>query len=180
MLLENCSSISLISDYTAFVTSYRSAPQSENIIFHEYSIITEATFPEQNGINGSFPLISMTEAERQNMLMDESETGGPFPCGVCGRKFRDRFYVRRHMERHTGERPYRCSYCSQPFAYLKSLKRHKRKSCSLRPPQDGNSPRQKPRRSKRNVKAKAAAKLKKKGKKKKKKTQTTVGQDTPM
>ena len=47
-----------------------------------------------------------------------------YQCTVCGRVFKDRSNMKRHIRLHTGERPYRCNICDQEFIQNTSLKMH--------------------------------------------------------
>lgn len=51
-------------------------------------------------------------------------------CTVCGNVVKTRMSV--HMRSHTGERPYKCTYCPLAFSVSSSLKNHmERKHCSM-------------------------------------------------
>ena len=45
-------------------------------------------------------------------------------CKVCGRRFKRRRYLERHMTIHTGERPYKCSFCDKKFWVKSSHRTH--------------------------------------------------------
>lgn len=45
------------------------------------------------------------------------------PCEVCGKRF-DSYYLKIHMRRHTGEKPYACSECNKKFRKKPLLKAH--------------------------------------------------------
>lgn len=51
-------------------------------------------------------------------------------CTVCGKKVRD---FKRHMQVHTGERPYICTYCNKGFTSPYALKVHTRRHTNERP-----------------------------------------------
>lgn len=47
-----------------------------------------------------------------------------FHCGVCGKTFKHRYELKRHMIVHTGEKPYVCCVCSKRFSNQGNVKRH--------------------------------------------------------
>ncbi|NWV63117.1 ZN865 protein, partial [Malurus elegans] len=57
-------------------------------------------------------------------------------CGVCGKRFRESFHLRKHRVVHTRERPYRCELCGKAFGYPQSLTRHRQvhRGASTEPP----------------------------------------------
>lgn len=45
-------------------------------------------------------------------------------CSVCGRGFRGKAEIRRHMRSHTGEKPFPCTLCDKRYREAKALRRH--------------------------------------------------------
>ncbi|KAF2455099.1 fungal-specific transcription factor domain-containing protein [Lineolata rhizophorae] len=56
---------------------------------------------------------------------------GKYPCPHCNRTYLHAKHLKRHMLRHTGDRPYQCPLCSDTFSRSDILKRHFQK-CSAR------------------------------------------------
>lgn len=56
---------------------------------------------------------------------------GKFPCPYCTKSYIHAKHVKRHLLRHTGDRPYKCVLCSDAFSRSDVLKRHVKK-CSTR------------------------------------------------
>ena len=54
------------------------------------------------------------------------ETDKRFPCEACGRAFRLKGDLNRHMMIHTGIRPYKCDYCDKTFIQKSNLTQHKK------------------------------------------------------
>uniref|UniRef100_A0A8D9A7X3 RE1-silencing transcription factor A n=1 Tax=Cacopsylla melanoneura TaxID=428564 RepID=A0A8D9A7X3_9HEMI len=49
-----------------------------------------------------------------------------FVCFACTYHAARSDYMTSHIRRHTGEKPYKCSYCSYESSYPSDLKRHVR------------------------------------------------------
>jgi uncharacterized Zn-finger protein len=45
-------------------------------------------------------------------------------CPFCGKVFRGKWFLDRHVRIHTGAKPYICNYCSKGFNQKNSLKSH--------------------------------------------------------
>ncbi|KAL8785664.1 MAG: hypothetical protein Q9213_003223 [Squamulea squamosa] len=56
---------------------------------------------------------------------------GKFPCDHCAKTYLHAKHLKRHMLRHTGQRPYSCGLCEDTFSRSDILKRHFQK-CSVR------------------------------------------------
>ncbi|KAI8973863.1 hypothetical protein BDB01DRAFT_854129 [Pilobolus umbonatus] len=64
----------------------------------------------------------------------QTHTGDkPFECGVCQRRFSESTVMMQHMRVHTGEKPYRCDTCSKEFSVSAALTVHKRLHTGERP-----------------------------------------------
>ncbi|EIW79243.1 hypothetical protein CONPUDRAFT_127181 [Coniophora puteana RWD-64-598 SS2] len=66
----------------------------------------------------------------------QSHTGHrPFQCSVCKQNFSEAATLQQHMRRHTKEKPYACDYpgCGKAFAITGALTIHKRTHFGLRP-----------------------------------------------
>ncbi|RPA90872.1 hypothetical protein L873DRAFT_371916 [Choiromyces venosus 120613-1] len=56
---------------------------------------------------------------------------GKFPCPHCPKTYLHAKHLKRHLLRHTGDRPYQCILCKDTFSRSDILKRHFQK-CSIR------------------------------------------------
>ncbi|CCX16304.1 fungal-specific transcription factor domain-containing protein [Pyronema domesticum] len=61
----------------------------------------------------------------------QKDEEGKFPCQNCHKTYLHAKHLKRHMLRHTGDRPYTCGLCNDNFSRSDILKRHFQK-CSAR------------------------------------------------
>ncbi|XP_014662472.1 PREDICTED: transcription factor E4F1-like [Priapulus caudatus] len=62
--------------------------------------------------------------KQDNSLASNSGFKATHKCGICGRVFRGRSYLRMHLKRHSGEKPHLCGVCGKRFVARDSLKKH--------------------------------------------------------
>ncbi|KAJ5907562.1 hypothetical protein N7495_000244 [Penicillium taxi] len=77
--------------------------------------------PVTNGVNGS----------AKNTTIPAKDADGKFPCPHCNKTYLHAKHLKRHLLRHTGDRPYMCVLCKDTFSRSDILKRHFQK-CSIR------------------------------------------------
>ncbi|GKZ30525.1 hypothetical protein AbraIFM66950_009492 [Aspergillus brasiliensis] len=77
--------------------------------------------PVTNGVNGT----------AKNTTIPAKDADGKFPCPHCNKTYLHAKHLKRHLLRHTGDRPYMCVLCKDTFSRSDILKRHFQK-CSLR------------------------------------------------
>ncbi|XP_074644292.1 uncharacterized protein LOC141901108 [Tubulanus polymorphus] len=57
----------------------------------------------------------------------------PFPCNLCGMRFRTKNNAMTHMRCHTGEKPFQCVECKKSFATKSTLDQHQATHSNNRP-----------------------------------------------
>ncbi|XP_035713759.1 zinc finger protein 708 [Folsomia candida] len=61
---------------------------------------------------------------RQHVKTEHAENPVRFPCSLCGKEFKTRAELGRHIPTHTTEKPYNCSTCGSSFSRMENMKRH--------------------------------------------------------
>ncbi|KAI8050683.1 hypothetical protein BDF21DRAFT_350954 [Thamnidium elegans] len=66
--------------------------------------------------------------QRQKIMRHiQTHTGAkPFQCQICQKHFSESNIMTQHMRTHTGEKPYKCDQCDRQFSVSASLTIHKR------------------------------------------------------
>ncbi|EXK32213.1 hypothetical protein FOXG_19826 [Fusarium oxysporum f. sp. lycopersici 4287] len=67
----------------------------------------------------------------KNTVIPVKDADGKFPCPHCTKTYLHAKHLKRHLLRHTGDRPYMCVLCRDTFSRSDILKRHFQK-CSIR------------------------------------------------
>ncbi|KAL8382730.1 hypothetical protein RB595_006492 [Gaeumannomyces hyphopodioides] len=74
------------------------------------------------------PVAGSVAAKNQ---IPQKDADGKFPCPHCNKTYLHAKHLKRHLLRHTGDRPYMCVLCRDTFSRSDILKRHFQK-CSIR------------------------------------------------
>ncbi|KAK4458906.1 hypothetical protein QBC42DRAFT_15855 [Cladorrhinum samala] len=74
------------------------------------------------------PAAGTSQAKNQ---IPQKDADGKFPCPHCTKTYLHAKHLKRHLLRHTGDRPYMCVLCRDTFSRSDILKRHFIK-CSVR------------------------------------------------
>ncbi|KAK4548248.1 hypothetical protein LTR36_010118 [Oleoguttula mirabilis] len=64
-------------------------------------------------------------------MIPQKDADGKYPCPHCNKTYLHAKHLKRHLLRHTGDRPYMCHLCKDTFSRSDILKRHFQK-CSIR------------------------------------------------
>ncbi|KAI6708735.1 hypothetical protein PZA11_007502 [Diplocarpon coronariae] len=72
-----------------------------------------------------------TTATGKAAMIPAKDADGKFPCPHCTKTYLHAKHLKRHLLRHTGDRPYMCVLCRDTFSRSDILKRHFQK-CSIR------------------------------------------------
>ncbi|RDA82391.1 hypothetical protein CP532_2664 [Ophiocordyceps camponoti-leonardi (nom. inval.)] len=67
----------------------------------------------------------------KSAVIPTKDADGKFPCPHCTKTYLHAKHLKRHLLRHTGDRPYMCVLCRDTFSRSDILKRHFQK-CSIR------------------------------------------------
>ncbi|MCJ1387362.1 hypothetical protein MMC18_000205 [Xylographa bjoerkii] len=67
----------------------------------------------------------------KSSIVPTKDADGKFPCPHCNKTYLHAKHLKRHLLRHTGDRPYSCILCNDTFSRSDILKRHFQK-CSIR------------------------------------------------
>lgn len=70
-------------------------------------------------------------ASMNKTMVMQKDADGKFPCPHCTKTYLHAKHLKRHLLRHTGDRPYMCVLCRDTFSRSDILKRHFQK-CSIR------------------------------------------------
>ncbi|XP_037499044.1 zinc finger protein 574-like [Rhipicephalus sanguineus] len=57
----------------------------------------------------------------------------PHVCSYCGKGFKHKSFLEKHLRTHTGERPFACHLCPMAFAHKESVARHVRTHTGEKP-----------------------------------------------
>ena len=69
----------------------------------------------------------LTESEKEFIAVTTHETGKPqYSCIKCNLTFRRPYQAREHINFHTGEKPFKCTFCDNAFAKKDTLTAHLR------------------------------------------------------
>jgi DNA-directed RNA polymerase subunit RPC12/RpoP len=68
------------------------------------------------------------KGNRKSRVIDQPDGGGEFRrkfhCSHCGKSFKTKSHLQRHILTHTGEKPYHCNRCGSKFNQSSSLRNH--------------------------------------------------------
>jgi len=77
------------------------------------------------------PPVPQGSGAAKSTMIPAKDADGKFPCPHCTKTYLHAKHLKRHLLRHTGDRPYMCVLCRDTFSRSDILKRHFQK-CSIR------------------------------------------------
>jgi uncharacterized Zn-finger protein len=83
-----------------------------------YLCVTPCLHCEQICMPALFPITSLFS------FLKGDHTGHVCPWSGCGKIFRSPLLIEKYLRIHTGEKPFKCDFCSHAFNYKKNLKTH--------------------------------------------------------
>lgn len=102
-------------------------PNVTNIIYVTNQTINHTTTSQQkNYLKPSRPSRSTGKGKgnRKARLTSDGDIRRKFSCCHCGKSFKTKSHLQRHILTHTGEKPYHCNRCDCRFNQSSSLRNH--------------------------------------------------------
>ncbi|ANB11692.1 hypothetical protein AWJ20_4513 [Sugiyamaella lignohabitans] len=124
-----------VSSWTSSSAAYPPTPDSSIIPRTSSSTPGIGNF---NNFERSASYDNLSYITVETVLPDIKNSEGKFCCTHCDRVYTHGKHLRRHMLRHTGERPYGCDWCPRRFTRADIRKRHVLK-CRARLEQAGSA-----------------------------------------
>ncbi|XP_068211037.1 longitudinals lacking protein, isoforms H/M/V-like isoform X10 [Palaemon carinicauda] len=92
-----------------------------------------SVFPDQQQMHLPRNMSSQNTLASDLALQDAPGDRESFQCSFCDYKCAQRFKLKAHLLKHTGERPYSCPYCTYRSADRTALKNHVRRHTGEKP-----------------------------------------------
>ena len=116
----------LSSSVSSPLTLMTSSPKSPST----FSSTSSTSSSSSSSFNHSVPHTALQRRKSRSMGCSKD-----YVCEICkpNKHFVQLAHLRIHQRKHTGERPFICSYCNKSFAQQGNLKTHQRKHTGERP-----------------------------------------------
>lgn len=101
-------------------------PNVTNIIYVNHTINHTTSQTNKNYMKPSRPSRSTGKGKgnRKARLTTDGDIRRKFSCCHCGKSFKTKSHLQRHILTHTGEKPYHCNRCDCRFNQSSSLRNH--------------------------------------------------------
>ena len=76
---------------------------------------------------------TITNVQLKSHIVQKHSKAYRFICYECGKGFTERFFLKFHMSRHTGEKSYKCKICENSFRLKETLKKHENIHLNIKP-----------------------------------------------
>ncbi|XP_062377609.1 zinc finger protein 865-like [Sardina pilchardus] len=114
-------------DHFSHGTSYSDYPPNYPLLPTDLHVSAERAAPGLGVPAGHGSEVALAQKPRKPSMLER------FACKYCGQGFAYLSQLKRHMPKHTKERPFSCSLCGFRFTRMSHLKRHEKAHTGDRP-----------------------------------------------
>lgn len=133
------------SQHTNYLFQHSPATSNSPLLHFSSPLLTDMAPPSSADTNSHQDFVNAATAAAENdpyfipvqgILPPSKNLDGRYECQLCDRSYTHAKHLKRHMMRHTGQKPYGCSWCTAKFTRPDIRKRHVSK-CKVRIKMEG-------------------------------------------